>query len=173
MEWNNNVCDTRRGGWGYTESTRGPLFSFAPRSAPTSPLSNRGKRNQVVRYETKSNRNPDEGGGGGGWPLAVVQQQLDRKLFPVPTRLSAISTVLLSQFGSNCSDWVWWLYYDRILEHLFAPCAGLEKKARWKDASRLVGELLFDAIIYIYVRGYYCLRKEKFSVKVHARKVSN
>lgn len=44
-----------------------PLFSFAPRSAPTSPLSNRGKRNQVVRYETKSNRNPGEGGGGCHW----------------------------------------------------------------------------------------------------------
>lgn len=53
---------TREGGYGID-----PLFSFAPRSAPTSPLSNRGKRNQVVRYETKSNRNPGEGGGGCHW----------------------------------------------------------------------------------------------------------
>lgn len=34
--------------------------------------------------------------------MAVVQRRLDRKLFPVPTRLPAISTVLLSsQFASK------------------------------------------------------------------------
>lgn len=30
------------------------------------------------------------------------------------------------------SGWVLLLYYDRILEHLFAPCAGLEKEAKLK-----------------------------------------
>lgn len=53
-----------------------------------------GKRNQVVRYETKSNRGRRAIGGG--------PKRLARKLFPVPTRLRNFYGVVPVWFSTNC-----------------------------------------------------------------------
>lgn len=172
MEWNNNVCDTRARDEGI-RNRPAALFSLSLRDLRQhlrsliegSVIKWFVTKRKVTGTRTKEGEEED-----GHWRWSSSNWiencfrcprgylQFLRCCCPSLVRTAA------TEFDGYITIESWSIYLHRVRDW---------RKKHVEKTRHDWSVNCYLTRLYIYVRGYYCLRKEKFSVKVHARKVSN